>query len=278
MLQHKAYLDVSMMLLASLLFSMANNKSQQQPFSFDSRSLAQWVVTYAVVVWFLLEVLDFLVGTYGGSTSIVKTATTFGITSFSLLLTVYWFAGRDDQKPTILAASLALLSSLFIVLTSNLRTAIPNLDWIATLATAAVIAVALTAMAVAIVRSRPESTEAGESEEISIAPPNSIAVMPFRSLSADQEDNFFADGLSEEILNSLAKIPDLQVASRNASFAPSIGDNAKNTAEQLDVHYLLEGSVRASALQGWELTQLKSTCPIDREAMVNQKLQERSVE
>ncbi len=218
---------------------MTNNNQQQGILSLDGRSLAQWVVPYAVVVWFLLEVLDFLVGTYGGSSSIVKTATTFGISSFTILLTVYWFSGRSNQSLTSTAAIIALLASLTIVLTSTLRTAVPDLDWLLVIAISTGLASICTGAAAYIIRSRPIE------ESVATADPNSIAVMPFRSLSSDQDDAFFAEGLSEEILNSLARIPDLQVASRNASF--SVGESDSMTAaKQLDVSYLLEGSVRKS--------------------------------
>ena len=112
---------------------MANNNSQQPLISIDGRSLLQWIVTYAVI----LEVLDFLVGTYGGSTQIVKTATTIGITSFIVLLTVHWLAGREEQKISNAATVRALFASLFIVLTSTIRTALPDSEWLLALATAA---------------------------------------------------------------------------------------------------------------------------------------------
>ncbi len=219
---------------------MANNNQQQRLLSLDGRSLAQWVVPYAVVVWFLLEVLDFLVGTYGGSSSIVKTATTFGISSFTILLTVYWFSGRSNQSLTSAAAISALLISLTIVISSTIRTAAPELDWYLVLTVAVTLASVATGVATYVLRSRPKQAEAAES-----AHPNAIAVLPFRSLSSDKEDNYFAEGLSEEILNSLARIPDLQVASRNASFSVSDQDT-KAAAAQLEVSYLLEGSVRKS--------------------------------
>lgn len=221
---------------------MANNNSQQRLWAFDSRSLPQWVVTYAAVVWFLLEVLDFLVGTYGGSSSIVKTATTFGITSFTIMLTVYWFTARGDHNLTSLAANGALFASLLIVVTSTLRTAAPQLEWLWTIAISSGVSAVITAAIAVVIRNRPVD---GQDNATTTSQPNSIAVLPFRSLSSNQEDSFFAEGLSEEILNSLARIPDLQVASRNASFSIQ-GADAKDKAEQLDVSYLLEGSVRKS--------------------------------
>lgn len=74
----------------------------------------------------------------------------------------------------------------------------------------------------------------------------SIAVLPFRSLSPDPDDSFFAEGLAEEILNSLSLIPDLLVASRTSSFSFIDGGDSKAIGAQLNVNYLLEGSVRKS--------------------------------
>jgi TolB-like protein/tetratricopeptide (TPR) repeat protein len=74
---------------------------------------------------------------------------------------------------------------------------------------------------------------------------NSIAVLPFVNMSSDQEQEYFADGLTEEILNSLAKTPDLLVAARTSSFAFK-GTNQPITeiADALGVGHVLEGSVR----------------------------------
>jgi TolB-like protein/Tfp pilus assembly protein PilF len=74
----------------------------------------------------------------------------------------------------------------------------------------------------------------------------SIAVLPFANLSPDKENVYFADGLTEEVLNLLAKIGDLKVISRTSSFA----FKGKTTplpeiAKQLGVRHIVEGSVRA---------------------------------
>ena len=47
----------------------------------------------------------------------------------------------------------------------------------------------------------------------------SVAVLPFSTMSADKEDEYFSDGLAEEIINALAHIPGLKVAARTSSFA-----------------------------------------------------------
>jgi TolB-like protein/Flp pilus assembly protein TadD len=78
----------------------------------------------------------------------------------------------------------------------------------------------------------------------------SIAVLPFVNMSADAENEFFSDGISEEILNVLASIPDLKVAARTSAFAFK-GTNTKvsEIAGELGVNHVLEGSVRKSGNQ-----------------------------
>ena len=73
----------------------------------------------------------------------------------------------------------------------------------------------------------------------------SIAVLPFDNLSTDPENAHFADGMAEEILNVLAKIPDLKVAARTASFRYRDSDqDLAQIGSELNVDHALEGSVR----------------------------------
>jgi len=78
----------------------------------------------------------------------------------------------------------------------------------------------------------------------------SIAVLPFVNMSSDQEQEYFSDGLSEELLNLLAKIPELRVAARTSSFSFK-GKNLEipEIASRLKVAHVLEGSVRKSGNQ-----------------------------
>ena len=79
-------------------------------------------------------------------------------------------------------------------------------------------------------------------------PPHSIAVLPFVNLSGDKEQEYFSDGLTEELLNSLAEINELQVAARTSSFYFK-GERVDlaTVAHRLNVASVLEGSVRRSA-------------------------------
>jgi TolB-like protein/predicted Ser/Thr protein kinase len=75
----------------------------------------------------------------------------------------------------------------------------------------------------------------------------SIAVLPFANMSADKENEYFSDGLAEEILNALAQIPGLKVIARTSSFAfRGKEQDITGIAETLRVKTILEGSVRRS--------------------------------
>ena len=73
----------------------------------------------------------------------------------------------------------------------------------------------------------------------------SIAVLPFVNMSGDPQNEYFSDGISEEILNLLAKLPKLRVSSRTSSFAFKGKDvDVPAVAQRLGVATILEGSVR----------------------------------
>ncbi len=81
-------------------------------------------------------------------------------------------------------------------------------------------------------------------------PDHSIAVLPFVNMSSVPEQEYFSDGLSEELLNLLAKIPELKVASRSSAFQFK-GEKTDLTevAQKLNVAHILEGSVRKAGNQ-----------------------------
>jgi len=79
---------------------------------------------------------------------------------------------------------------------------------------------------------------------------NSIAVLPFVNMSDDEDNEYFADGLSEELLNMLVKVPQLRVAARTSSFSFKGKDvKISDIARELNVSHVLEGSVRKSGNQ-----------------------------
>ncbi|KGJ90481.1 tetratricopeptide repeat protein [Thalassotalea sp. ND16A] len=74
---------------------------------------------------------------------------------------------------------------------------------------------------------------------------SSIAVLPFRNISSDPEQEYFSDGIAEEILNALVRVKGLSVSSRTSSFVfKGSGKSIKEIAKALRVNHVLEGSVR----------------------------------
>jgi len=114
---------------------------------------------------------------------------------------------------------------------------------------------ALAIVVVIVDRLVPETHEAVESSEAvdpaesaglkPSADEYSIAILPFDDLSETGDQAYFSDGLAEELLNLLAKLPELKVASRTSSFSfRDVGGDIRTIAANLGVRYVLEGSVR----------------------------------
>jgi len=88
-------------------------------------------------------------------------------------------------------------------------------------------------------------TEQSAAEDASAEFDKSIAVLPFVNMSDDASNEFFSDGLSEELLNMLAKIPELRVTSRSSAFSYKGKDfKIADVGRELNVRNVLEGSVR----------------------------------
>ena len=103
------------------------------------------------------------------------------------------------------------------------------------------------------------ATEPAEGAIADIAPDRSIAVLPFVAMTASQDDEFFADGLSEELLNVLTKVEGLKVAGRTSSFYyKGRNEDLRTIGDALGVAHILEGSVRRAGNQirvralGWQ--------------------------
>ena len=80
-----------------------------------------------------------------------------------------------------------------------------------------------------------------------VEPQSSIAVLPFANLSADKENEYFADGLAEEIINALASVKGLKVIARTSAFSfKDKNEDVRHIAKVLGVTTVLEGSVRRS--------------------------------
>ena len=77
------------------------------------------------------------------------------------------------------------------------------------------------------------------------APDKSVAVLPFVMFSAERDSDYFADGLTEEVINSLAQVPDLKVAGRTSAFYfKGKNEDLREVGKRLGVAHVVEGSVR----------------------------------
>ena len=186
---------------------------------FRERKLVQWSVGYAAAAWVLLQVMGLIASTYEWPLVVMRIAVVAAITGFAITVVVAWFhAERGEQS--VSRVEIAILT--IVVLLGGVvvwRTARAPQAPTATIADAATI---------------PD-----------IAKDKSIAVMPFLDLSQKRDQEYFSDGISEELLNVLSKVPNLRVIARTSSFSFK-GKNASvaTIAGALHVATLLEGSVR----------------------------------
>ncbi len=96
---------------------------------------------------------------------------------------------------------------------------------------------------------RPDAAGAVEPLASAVArpPDRSVAVLPYADLSPDQDQEYFADGLADELINLLTRVPGLVVTSRTSAFYFKGKDvRITEVAETLNVRYVIEGSVRKS--------------------------------
>ena len=109
---------------------------------------------------------------------------------------------------------------------------------------AGAMAAVLVALLIWLIPTPPTTPDVTESQFVDINP-KSIAVLPFINLSDDEDNIYFSHGMSEELLNVLARIPDLKVSSRTSSFHFAARDvPLREIAAKLAVRHILEGSVR----------------------------------
>lgn len=94
-------------------------------------------------------------------------------------------------------------------------------------------------------RLSPDAYEALMGERLEIPDTPSIAVLPFQNMSGDQDQEYFADGMSEDIITTLSRVPDLIVIARNSTFVyKGRAVDVRQVGQELGVRHVLEGSIR----------------------------------
>ena len=188
------------------------------------RKLVQWALAYLAAVWVLLQVISLAADSFGWSRQLMQGMFALSALGFIVTLLLAWYHGeRGAQKVT--GVELLLLA---MVLGAG-----GGLIW------------RYSPTPTAAQRNPVIDTPAAIANPRPVAPPGSIAVLPFVNMSGDPGNEYFSEGISEEILNVLARTPQLQVAARTSSFSfKGKPMEVPEIAQALNVRMVLEGSVR----------------------------------
>jgi len=220
--------------------------SQQRGFfqELKRRNVVRVGVVYLVTAWLLAQVADLMLESFNAPGWVIQAILVVLIIGFPLALVFAWAfeltpEGLKKEKDVDRSQSITRVTGR-------------KLD-------RAMILILVIALGYFVWESRVQhrhQDEAGpvvseattESGSAAAEPaPKSIAVLPFVNMSSDPEQEYFSDGISEEILNSLAKVKDLKVAGRTSSFAfKGQNQDLRQIGDTLGVEHILEGSVRKS--------------------------------
>ena len=184
------------------------------------RKVVQWGVAYAAGAWGVLQGLAYLSDTFDWPRQIQQFGTLALLIGLPIALVIAWYHGDRGQQ-RLSAPELAILTLLLLVG--------GGIFWLYQRGgDAPVTAAPATGPTAEATGSRP-----------------SIAVLPFVNLSNDPENEYFSDGLAEQLLNDLARVEGIEVVGRTSSFAFK-GRNLDLRAigKELGVAHILEGSVR----------------------------------
>ncbi|HEV3148335.1 MAG TPA: tetratricopeptide repeat protein [Chthoniobacterales bacterium] len=201
------------------------------------RNVYKVAITYAVVAWLLIQAASILLPTFEAPTWVMKAFVVFLALGFVISVMISWAfeATPEGLKRTENVSP-------------DVAAALPT--WSRRKFATFIVAVALIAaglLAYQFLRPRPApKPRPSEAATAALAiSQKSIAVLPLLNESGDPKDEYFSDGLSEELIAALAQIKDLKVIGRSSSFRfKERKEESKTIGEKLGVATLLEGTVR----------------------------------
>ena len=188
------------------------------------RGVLRVAASYAVIAWLVLQIASVVFEPLGVPHWVMTALIIAAAAGFPLALALAWFLEIGPRGVELDTAAEGVPR--------------PSARGLRHYADAIVIGVLLVAVVVLLVR----QSDLGKPK-----PPENpaIAVLPFENLSGDPEQEYFSDGLAEETLDRLGRVPGLKVIARSSSFGFKGQDvDARTIAEKLGVTTLLEGSVR----------------------------------
>jgi adenylate cyclase len=187
------------------------------------RKVVQWGLAYAAAMWGLLQGVEYFGETFEWSLYVRKLVTVAALLGLPIALVLAWYHGdRGEQR---VARSELIVIALLLLIGGTVLWRYEQLA--------------------------QDAAKSGVSARVaptrSAVPQASVAVLSFVALSSGVDDGYFADGLTEEIINALSALPDLLVTARTSAFYFK-GRNVPvpEIAATLGVAHVVEGSVRRS--------------------------------
>ena len=205
------------------------------------RNVGRVAILYIIVSYLVLEVFGVFVHLLELPAWIGRSVVVLAVLGFPVALLIAWIyeATPEGLRPTEEVAQhqsirhqagKRLDRAIITVLAIALTYFVLDKFWLSRRAT--VVAV-------------PVAVEVNATPAIAAVPDKSIAVLPFVDMSEKHDQEYFSDGLSEELIDHLAHIPDLKVTARTSSFAfKGKNEDMRSIASKLGVANVLEGSVR----------------------------------
>jgi TolB-like protein len=183
------------------------------------RGLDRVTVGYTVAAWAAVQAAALAAGVFAWPNWIPRAAILAALIGFPAALAFAWvLGGRKERENAIQAEPRDIVLAGFGVILIAVAAVLVLRFWPA---------------------ARYDQVVAGR------IPAASVAVLPFANIGGDPSKRYFSDGLSEELINALSRIPALRVAARSSSFAVATRSlDARAVARLLNVHAILEGSVR----------------------------------
>ena len=196
------------------------------------RNVIRVAVAYTVIAWVLAQVAEFAFENFGAPDWVLKSVIVILLLGLPIAIVFAW---AFEMTPEGIKREKEIDRSASITPQTGKK-----LDRVII----AVLAVALMWFAWDKFGGPTESTPNATASSVS---DKSVAVLPFVAMSSGPDDEFFADGMTEEILNSLAQLPELLVTARTSAFSFKGQDiPIQQIAEVLGVRHVVEGSVRRS--------------------------------
>lgn len=197
------------------------------------RNVFRVAVAYAVIAWVLAQVADLAFDNFGTPDWVPKTVLFVLVLGFPLAI---FFAWAFEMTPEGVKKEKDVDRSQSITHETGRK-----LNFLIT----AVLLLAVGLLLVDKFVLRDSVTTAAPESSVASATDKSVAVLPFIAMSSGPDDEYFADGLTEEILNSLAQLPQLLVTARTSAFSfKGLDVPIPEIAAKLGVAHVVEGSVR----------------------------------